>query len=250
MTILDYIVIVLFSLLILGAGLSFHERGGSNMKSFFAAGGEMPWQIGGLSLFMSFFSAGTFVVWGAIAYQYGWVAVTIQWMMGMGGFAIGYFIAPAWRKTRALTAAEFIRERLGTRVQQFYTYIFLLLSFFYTGAFLYPVAKLVNVSTGFSIEWSIVLLGVTIMLYTSVGGLWAVVVTDVLQFVILTAAVLIVVPLALERVDGLAGLAAQAPSDFFQLINGEYTLSFLIAFPCTTPASSGGTGPTCSATPA
>ncbi len=200
------------------------------MKSFFAAGGEMPWQIGGLSLFMSFFSAGTFVVWGAIAYQYGWVAVTIQWMMGMGGFAIGYFIAPAWRKTRALTAAEFIRERLGTRVQQFYTYIFLLLSFFYTGAFLYPVAKLVNVSTGFSIEWSIVLLGVTIMLYTSVGGLWAVVVTDVLQFVILTAAVLIVVPLALERVDGLAGLAAQAPSDFFQLINGEYTLSFLIAF--------------------
>ncbi len=190
----------------------------------------MPWQISGLSLFMSFFSAGTFVVWGAIAYQYGWVAVTIQWMMGLGGFVIGYFIAPAWRKTRALTAAEFIRQRLGTQVQQFYTYIFLLLSFFYTGAFLYPVAKLVNVSTGFSIEWSILLLGITIMLYTAVGGLWAVVVTDVLQFVILTAAVLIVVPLALGRVRGLSGLVEQVPSDFLQLINGEYTLGFLIAF--------------------
>lgn len=230
MTTLDYSVILIFSLIILVAGLSFSQRGGSDMKSFFAAGGQMPWQVSGLSLFMSFFSAGTFVVWGAIAYQYGWVAITIQWMMGLGGFAIGYFIAPAWRKTRALTAAEFIRERLGTRVQQFYTYIFLLLSFFYTGAFLYPVAKLVNVSTGFSIEWSILLLGLTIMLYTSVGGLWAVVVTDVLQFVILTAAVLIVVPLALERVDGFAGFAAQAPPNFLHLVNGEYTLGFLIAF--------------------
>ncbi|MGB3851489.1 MAG: sodium:solute symporter family protein [Tunicatimonas sp.] len=230
MTTLDYVVILLFTGLILLAGLSFSRQGGSDMKSFFAAGGEMPWQISGLSLFMSFFSAGTFVVWGAIAYQHGWVAVTIQWMMGLGGFAIGYFIAPAWRKTRALTAAEFIRQRLGTRVQRFYTYIFLLLSFFYTGAFLYPVAKLVNVSTGFSIEWSILILGITIMLYTSVGGLWAVVVTDVLQFVILTAAVLIVVPLALDRVNGLSGLAAQVPADFMQLINGEYTLGFLIAF--------------------
>ena len=230
MTTLDYIVIVLFSLLILTAGLSFSRRGGSDMKSFFAAGGEMPWQISGLSLFMSFFSAGTFVVWGAIAYQYGWVAVTIQWMMGLGGLVIGYFIAPAWRKTRALTAAEFIRERLGVRIQRFYTYIFLLLSFFYTGAFLYPVAKLVNVSTGFSIEWSIVLLGIMIMLYTSAGGLWAVVVTDVLQFVILTAAVLIVVPLALERVEGVAGFVEQVPSDFLQLVSGEYTLGFLIAF--------------------
>jgi SSS family transporter len=229
-TTLDYSVIVMFSLIILVAGLSFGRGGGSDLKSFFAAGGEMPWPVSGLSLFMSFFSAGTFVVWGAIAYQHGWVAVTIQWTMGLGGFVIGYFIAPAWRKTRALTAAEFIRERLGTHVQRFYTYIFLLLSFFYTGAFLYPVAKLVNVSTGFSIEWSVLLLGLTIMLYTSVGGLWAVVVTDVLQFVILTAAVLIVVPLALERVDGFSGFVAQAPSDFLQLINGEYTPGFLIAF--------------------
>lgn len=230
MTTIDYIVILLFSLLILLAGLSFSRQGGSDMKSFFAAGGEMPWQISGLSLFMSFFSAGTFVVWGAIAYQYGWVAVTIQWMMGLGGLVIGYFIAPAWRKTRALTAAEFIRERLDIRVQRLYTYIFLLLSFFYTGAFLYPVAKLVNVSTGFPIEWSILLLGITIMIYTAVGGLWAVVVTDVLQFVILTAAVLIVVPLALDRVAGVSGFIEQAPADFLQLINGEYTLGFLIAF--------------------
>ncbi len=82
------------------------------------------------------------------------------------------------------------------------------------GAFLYPVAKIVNISTGFSIEWSVIFIGLLVMAYTVVGGLWAVIVTDVLQFVILTAAVLIVVPLGLENVGGFARFTELAPEDF------------------------------------
>ncbi|MEM1357985.1 MAG: sodium transporter, partial [Bacteroidota bacterium] len=184
---LDYYIIILFSLLVVAVGLSF-SRSGGDMKSFFAAGGAVPWGISGLSLFMSFFSAGTFVVWGSVAYQLGMVSVTIQWMMCIGGLLVGLFIAGVWRKTGVLTAAEFIRHRLGTRAQNFYTYLILFLSLAYAGSYLYPVAKLVNVSTGLPITSSVVLLGVLIMLYTAVGGLWAVLITDVLQFVILTAA--------------------------------------------------------------
>ena len=99
MPLLDYLVIVIFALMILVAGLSF-TGSGKSMKSFFAAGGSLPWWLSGTSLFMSFFSAGTFVVWGSIAYELGWVAVTMQWMMALGGFCIGYFIAPRWRKNR------------------------------------------------------------------------------------------------------------------------------------------------------
>lgn len=226
---LDYVVILLFTLLVAVAGLSFRRSGG-DMKSYFAAGGAVPWSISGLSLFMSFFSAGTFVVWGSIAYKYGLVAITIQLTMALGGFFVGYLIAPAWRKANVLTAAEFIRLRLGDKVQQFYTYLILLLSLAYTGAFLYPVAKIVNVSTGFSINACVILLGILILVYTAVGGLWAVIITDVLQFVILTAAVLIVVPLAIKHAGGLEAFTTKAPADFFDLINGEYTLGFLFAF--------------------
>ncbi len=226
---LDYVVILLFTLLVAIAGLSFRRSGG-DMKSYFAAGGAVPWSISGLSLFMSFFSAGTFVVWGSIAYKYGLVAITIQLTMALGGFFVGYLIAPAWRKANVLTAAEFIRLRLGAKVQQFYTYLILSLSLAYTGAFLYPVAKIVNVSTGFSINACVILLGILILVYTAVGGLWAVIITDVLQFVILTAAVLIVVPLAIKHAGGLEAFTTKAPTDFFDLINGEYTLGFLFAF--------------------
>jgi solute:Na+ symporter, SSS family len=229
MPLLDYVVILLFFLMILLAGLSF-SRSGKNMKSFFAAGGAVPWWLSGLSLFMSFFSAGTFVVWGSIAYQYGWVAVTIQWMMSLGGFFIAFFIAPRWRKTGVLTVGQYIGDRFGPGLRKFYSYVFLFLSLVTTGAFLYPVAKLFNVSTGFSIEGSVIVLGIIILLYTAVGGLWAVIITDVLQFVILFAAVLIVVPLAFDQVGGVTGFLSKTPAGFFDAISGEYTVPFLIGF--------------------
>lgn len=229
MYLLDYIVILVFSIGILIAGLSF-SGSGKNMKNYFAAGGAVPWWINGLSLFMSFFSAGTFVVWGSIAYTNGFVSVTIQWTMAIAGFIIGVFVAPKWHKAKVLTVAEYISQRLGVNIQKLYSYFFLFISLFTTGSFLYPVAKIVEVSTGFPLEWCIVGLGLLIILYTTVGGLWAVLVTDVLQFIILTAAVLIVVPLAFKRVDGIRSFIDHSPDGFFELFNGEYTFGFIIAF--------------------
>ncbi|MDN5213447.1 sodium:solute symporter family protein [Fulvivirgaceae bacterium BMA12] len=229
MSLLDYIVIALFTVMILVVGVAFSRTGG-NMKSYFAAGGSLPWWLSGLSLFMSFFSAGTFVIWGSIAYQYGWVSITIQWMMALSGFIIGYFIAPKWRETNSLTAGEFLGKRFSPSLKKFYSYIFLVLSFVTTGAFLYPVAKIFNVSTGFSIELSILILGLLIIIYTAAGGLWAVVITDVLQFVILFAAVIIVVPLALEKIGGPGALIHHAPEGFFSMTNGAYSFGFLMAF--------------------
>lgn len=229
MVLLDFLTIGLFTLGILLAGLSF-SKSGKNMKSFFAAGGQVPWGISGLSLFMGFFSAGTFVVWGSIAYSYGWVAITIQTAMCLAGFGVGFFIAPKWRATGVMTAAEYISRRLGISVQKMYTYLFLLISMFTTGSFLYPVAKIVEVSTGFPLQSSILLLGGISILYVTVGGLWAVVVTDVLQFVILTVAVLIVVPLSFDEVGGVFAFLEKVPEGFFSVFNGEYTVLFIIAF--------------------
>lgn len=229
MELFDFLTIGLFTLGILLAGISF-SKSGSSMKSFFAAGGDMPWWISGLSLFMGFFSAGTFVVWGSIAYSNGLVAVTIQMTMCLAGFLVGFVIAPRWQKTGVMTAAEYIRKRLGINVQKMYTYLFLLISLFTTGSFLYPVAKIVEVSTGLPLQSCILLLGGISILYVTVGGLWAVVVTDVLQFIILTAAVLIVLPLSFDKVGGVVPFIEQAPDDFFQIFSGDYTFLFIVAF--------------------
>ena len=225
----DLVTILLFSLIVILTGISF-AGSGKNLTSFFAAGGAVPWYINGLSLFMGFFSAGTFVVWGSIAYTHGLVSVTIQWTMAFAGFAVGFFIFPAWRKNKALTAAEYIQLRLGRFTQKSYTYLFLLISLFTTGAFLYPVARIVEVATGFPLEYCILVLGGASIIYVTAGGLWAVVITDVLQFIILFTAVVIVVPLAFMKVGGISAFIDSSPDTFFSLINGEYTWGFILAF--------------------
>ncbi|MDE6125659.1 MAG: sodium transporter, partial [Muribaculaceae bacterium] len=226
---IDLITILLFSIGVLCTGIAF-SRTGKDMKSFFAGGGNVPWAMSGLSLFMGFFSAGTFVVWGSIAYSYGFVAVMIQMTMALAGFVVGTWIAPRWQRTHCLTAAQYISERLGVSVQKFYTYIFLVVSVFTTGSFLYPVAKIVEVSAGIPLTTSILVLGVFSMIYVSIGGLRGVVVTDVLQFVILFSAVIIVVPLSFGKVGGVGNFLTSIPDGFFEPVKGEYSWWFLLAF--------------------
>lgn len=226
---LDLFTILLFSIGVLLTGAAF-SRTGKDMRSFFAGGGNVPWGMSGLSLFMGFFSAGTFVVWGSIAYSYGIVAVLIQLTMSLAGFVVGTWIAPRWQRTHCLTAASYISGRLGVDVQKFYTYIFLIVSVFTTGSFLYPVAKIVEVAAGIPLTTSILALGCFSMIYVTIGGLRGVIVTDVLQFVILFSAVIIVVPLSFEKVGGLQAALAAVPEGFFTPVRGEYSWWFLTAF--------------------
>ena len=228
-SLIDTAIIVIFSVFIMVVGLLF-ARTGRNLKSFFAGGEAVPWFIGGLSLFMSFFSAGTFVAWGSIAYKYGWVAITIQWTMCIGGLVTGLYLAPKWKATGNLTAAEFIKERLGDKVQKSFIYIFMLVSLFIKGSVLYSVAKLVGSSLDFPLVPVTIILGLFMIAYTAVGGLWAVMVTDILQFVVLTAAVLLIIPLAFTAAGGVPVFLSKVPDNFFHVVNGEYTWGFIFAF--------------------
>jgi len=227
---LDYWVMGVFALLIFAIGLTFTRIGSKNGQAFFEAGGETPWWINGLSLFISYFSAGTFVVWGSIAYRHGLVSNGIQLTMAISGLIVTLFIAARWKRTGAATAAEYIGKRFGASEKQFYTYITLLLSLFTTAAVLYPVGKMMHVVTDLPVNLSIIIIGVIIVLYTAAGGLWAVLVTDVIQFVILSAAVVIVIPIAFSHIGGVDHFVSAAPVGFFDFANEDYTIGFMLAF--------------------
>ena len=229
MQLLDIVTILVFSLAVLltGAALS---KSGKDLKGFFGGGGNIPFGMSGLSLFMGFFSAGTFVVWGSIAYSHGFVAIVIQLTMAVAGFLVGSFIAPRWNRQGCLTAAEYITTNYGERTQKSYTYLFLAVSIFTSGSFLYPVAKILEVAAGVPLTVSIIALGAFCIIYTTLGGLRGVMVTDVLQFVILFMAVVIAVPLAFGKIGGVEEFFDKAPQAFFECFNSEYTPWFIFAF--------------------
>lgn len=227
---LDFGVMSVFAVLMVIIGLVFTVQSSKSSKSFFEAGGQTPWWINGLSLFISYFSAATFVVWGSIAYRYGLVANAIQFTMCVSGLVTALWIAARWKNTGAATAAEYLGSRFGKSAKQYFSYMVLMYSLVSTAAVLYAVGKIVYVATPFSLETCIICIGITIIIYTTGGGLWGVLATDVVQFVILSAAVIIIIPLSLSEVGGMSVFLQKAPPRFFEPVNNEYSIGFMLSF--------------------
>lgn len=240
---LDYIVIFIYVLSVFVMGGIFVGKI-KNTKDMFSAGEESPWWLSGMSSFMTMFSAGTFVVWGGIAYKSGLVAVSICLCNGIAAILIGYFIAARWKRIGVSTGAEFIRLRYGKSALQFYTWTGLAFKMLVIGVALYSVSVilcalmpmpsgslLADPETGnLSVTLAVLLCGGIIVIYTVVGGLWAVLMTDVLQFIVLSVAVLIVIPLIFQGKSTVGGFINSAPDGFFLPSTGEFTWIFLIGW--------------------
>ncbi|MDG2168583.1 MAG: hypothetical protein P8L44_11745 [Opitutales bacterium] len=239
----DYVVIILYVLGIVAAGTVFASKMKSS-KEMFAAGGQSPWWVSGLSAFMTVFSAGTFVIWGGIAYKYGVVAIAINLCYGIAALLIGWTMAGVWRKAGVYSASEFLQLRFGGSIVQFYTWFKGSLTLFSTGGAVYALSKIIcalvplpvghllaDPSTGhLSVALTSVLICVVVIVITFVGGLWAVLMTDVLQFVILTVSVVFVVPLIIAKVGGFGEFVEAAPEGFFSPVVAEFSWWFLIGW--------------------
>jgi SSS family solute:Na+ symporter len=218
MQLLDWIVIAVYLLGLVGVAVFFSFRVKS-AGDMFAAGGQSPWWVSGLSGFMTMFSAGTFVVWGGIAYRYGFVAVCISMCYGVAAIAVGWTLAGHWRRLGVSSAAEFLQLRYGPGIVQFYTWVQGSLVIFGLGGAVYALAiitcRLVEIpedhllaflrddNTGrLSVLYMSIGLTSVIVLITLTGGLWAVLMTDVLQFIVLTVSVTLVIPLIIAKVGG------------------------------------------------
>lgn len=240
MSTLDFIVIGVYVAGILGVGMIFARRM-SSMKEMFAAGGQSPWWLAGLSGFMTMFSAGTFVVWGGISFRYGLVGVLICMMLGISALLVGWTLAGVWKRLGVDSAAEFLELRFGRSIVQFYMWLQGTLGIFTMGGTVYALAVLVcalvslpeghflaDPETGkLSVTITSLAICLVVVVVCFVGGLWAVLMTDMLQFIILSVSVLVVVPLLFLEVGGVGEFVSRSPEGFFSPIGGDFTWWFL-----------------------
>ncbi|MEZ4773233.1 MAG: sodium:solute symporter family protein [Bacteroidia bacterium] len=206
-----------------------------NADDYFAAGRQSNWWLSGLSGFMTMFSAGTFVVWGGIAFKWGMVAVSIAMCLGISALLVGYQLAGLWRRSGVSTAAEFIHLRFGLKALKFYTWFNIVYRLLGMAVALYSLAIMLAALLpqglrGISISEIIIFCGVVVVVYTLIGGLWAVLLTDVLQFIVLLVAVSIVIPLALGKMGGVEVFISETPEGFFRPVSGEFSWLFLVGW--------------------
>ena len=229
----DYAILTGFFVVMLAIGLYYANRM-KDLKDFFSGGRQVPWWVSGISLYMTTFSAFTFVAYSALAYQYGFVVITIWWLSVPCCLFSAYFLAARWRRAATTSPLEYIETRFGPALRQGFGWTGLPLIIVDDGLKLFVIGKMVTVSLGLehdhSLHLAIAACGGIILVYTFLGGLWAVMITDVIQFVIVAIAVIVLVPLALGRVDGLSGFFENLPEGFASPTGGDYTWAWLIAF--------------------
>ena len=242
MTSADWIVLFFYFAGLLAVGAVFARSNKTN-ADMFVAGRSSPWWLSGVSAYMTMFSAGTFVVWGGITYEYGLVGPVICSVYGIAAVIAGRFFAGKWHDTRLSTAAEFVELRLGKKAFNFYTVyqgIYLCLA----GLAIYALAVMIcplmplpdghflqNAETGrLSVDWACVILASVVIAYTMVGGLWAVLMTDMLQFLVLTLCVVLVVPMLLSAAGGGAQVASNLPVGFMKPTAPGFSWVFLVGW--------------------
>jgi len=237
----DWTVLALYLIGTVGIGV-FLGRKVKNTSDLFAAGGASPWWASGLSAFMTMFSANTFVVWGGMAYQHGTVAIMVNLCYGIADLLAGYTVAGKWKQLGIRTPAEFVERRFGKGALHFYTWSMMIYRMVGAAGALYAISILtVAVTQGEAtpvgvqgmppeLVSAILIFAAVVVLYTMIGGLWAVLMTDVIQFIVLNVAVVFVVVLILFDIGGLDGFIAQAPEGFLSITSGKYTWFFLFGW--------------------
>lgn len=215
--------------LIAGIGL-FLGKYVKNAGDYFKGGNAIPWVSGAISNFMTKFSTFIFVAYAGIAYENGIVALTVIWSTVLPALVGVFFLAKRWRRAGMMTPIEYMETRFNMPIRQLFSWAGVLFNLLENMVRLYALGLFLKASANISLEASIIICGIIVALYTIAGGLWAVVITDVVQFIILIVATCILVPLCLQKTDGLVSLMHFIPNHFKWFNGSKGTPWFLLAY--------------------
>ena len=237
MVLIDWIILAVFFLLILVIGFWSVGKNKSS-RDFFVASGKMPWWLSGISHHVSGYSGAVFVAYAGLAYTHGF-SIYVWWAFTIGiALIIGSrIIIPRWsrlRKQRDIQSPlEYLLTRYNLPAQQLMAWSGVILKVFDVGAKWAAIAILLKEFTGTSLVTGILLSGGISLIYITVGGLWAVILTDFVQFIVQVIAGLLMFVVVIINLGGISSVISmwdQLPEGNAQLFNEPYTAAFAITF--------------------
>ncbi len=211
----DWISIIAFFVVSLAIGVSVARRAGKNPSEFFLSGRNMPWWLLGISMVATTFSADTPNLVTDIVRQNGVAGNWVWWAFLLTGMLTVFVYAKLWRRSGVLTDLEFYEIRYGGPAAAFLRgFRALYLGVFFNVLIMATVSlamiKMAGVMLNLSPMPTLVIASVITVVYSALGGLRGVLITDFIQFVIamagsVAAAVIVV---NLSDVGGLDALLA------------------------------------------
>ncbi|SFF59080.1 cyclically-permuted mutarotase family protein [Salegentibacter agarivorans] len=181
---INYITLFVYLALIVGLGWYFSRRNNST-DDYFLAGGRIPWWAAGLSIYATMLSAITYLSQPALAYSYDWQAYLGYFTILLTVPIVITFYLPFFRNLNITTAYEYLEKRFNIAVRIFGSASFVLFQVARMGIVVYLPALALSTVVGLDIYTAIIIMGVLAILYTVLGGIEAVIWTDVIQVIVL-----------------------------------------------------------------
>jgi len=208
----------LYVVLMLGIGF-YASRGAHSVTDFIVAGRNLPLWICSASIFATWF--GTGIMMGAATSGYD---RDMLLMLGepfgsaLALFLSGLFFARLYRRSRRLTWIEFFEARFGRLAGIFGAVADMTASIIWLGGILFTFGVLLEALTGLPMAVGVFGGLAVIAVYTMVGGMWAVALTDFVQTLILVLGLFILLYVVLDDVGGWSAITARLPEHSMRLI--------------------------------
>ncbi|MEE2783867.1 MAG: sodium/solute symporter [Pseudomonadota bacterium] len=199
--VVDLVVLIAYMAGIAGIGL-WSARKSQTSEGFMLAGRSLPsWAIG-LSLFSTGLSSIGFLAVPGKTFGSNWNNYVFYLTLPIAAFVAARFFVPFYRNRGSISAYEHLESRFGGWARTFAVLSYLGIQVARVGSITLLVGWSLSALTGWNIQWIIVCSGTIVTLYTLVGGIEAVVWTDVVQSIVLCLGALLIVVLLLVNMPG------------------------------------------------
>jgi solute:Na+ symporter, SSS family len=222
LTAIDWAIVAAYFMLSVGIGLYFTKRGGESLNEYFLSGRQVTWWLAGASMVATTFAADTPLVVTGLVSAHGVAGNWLWWNMLMSGMLTVFFFARLWRRAHVMTDVEFAEIRYSGRpaavLRGFRAlYLAIPINLIILGWVTKAMIKILTISLGLrdvsilghNVSGEVIAVGICFIItvaYSAGAGMWAVLWTDLVQFVIKMSAVIVLAVYSVRAVGGMGKL--------------------------------------------
>ena len=199
--IIDIAIILAYLVAMVWVGYYF-SRKNKTSEQFTTASGSIPGWALGLSIYATFLSSNTFLGVPGKAFGSNWNAFVFSISMPFAAFIASKYFVPFYRGTGEISAYTHLENRFGAWARTYTVICFLLTQLARMGSIFFGIALSLQALLGYPMAGIMIVMGVCIILYTVMGGMEAVIWTEVVQGIIKTLGAVLILYLIIKEIPG------------------------------------------------
>jgi solute:Na+ symporter, SSS family len=211
---IDYVVMAVYFIAVLGVGWAL-RRAMRTSNDFFLSGRSLPPWVTGLAFISANLGAQEVIGMGASGAKYGIATSHFYWIGAIPAMVfVGLFMMPFYYGSRARSVPEYLKLRFDEKTRTLNAASFAIMTLFSSGISMYAMGKLLNLLLGWSFSVSVWVSAAIVLAYVLLGGLTSAIYNEVLQFFLIVFGFAPLVWLGLRSTGGWSGLRAKLPAPY------------------------------------